>query len=328
MRENELLSVENLEVKYFLRRSTVKAVNGVSFTINKGERVGLVGETGAGKTTTALSILRLIPEPPGKITNGTITLNGRNLMETSEKDMRKIRGNDVSMIFQDPMTSLSPVMTVGDQIREVISLHSDMSKAQTIERAKEMLELVGIPGERYGEYPHQFSGGMRQRVLIAISLACNPKLLIADEPTSALDVTIQAQVLELIADLRKKFNMSLLLITHDLGVVAETCDRIMIMYSGRIVESGPVRTVYKNIQHPYTVGLFNSLPRLDIDTDRLEPIKGMMPDPNDLPPGCTFYDRCPYVMERCKQELPVLSEVGEGHFVACFHACNKESSNG
>ncbi|MEL7622606.1 MAG: ABC transporter ATP-binding protein [Clostridiales bacterium] len=328
MRENELLSIENLEIKYILRRSTVNAVNGISFTINKGERVGLVGETGAGKTTTALSILKLIPEPPGKITNGKIMLGGRNLMETSEKEMRKIRGNDVSMVFQDPMTSLSPVMTVGDQIMEVVLLHNDISKSEAALRAREMLELVGIPGERYAEYPHQFSGGMKQRVLIAIALACNPKLLIADEPTSALDVTIQAQVLELIAELREKFNMSLLLITHDLGVVSETCDRIMIMYAGRIVESGPVRTVYKNMQHPYTIGLFNSLPRLDIDTDRLEPIKGMMPDPANLPAGCAFHQRCPQAGERCAQELPPLTEMENGHCIACFHAIDKERSDG
>ncbi len=324
MRENELLSVENLEIRYILRSATVEAVNDISFTIDKGERVGLVGETGAGKTTTALSILRLVPHPPGKITKGTITLNGQNLMETEEKDMQKIRGNDVAMIFQDPMTSLNPVITIGDQIAEVVSLHGDMSKAQAAARATEMLELVGIPGDRYGEYPHQFSGGMKQRVLIAISLACNPKLLIADEPTSALDVTIQAQVLKLINDLKEKFHMALLLITHDLGVVAETCDRVMIMYAGCIVESGPVRAVYKNIQHPYTIGLFNSLPRLDIDTDRLEPIKGMMPDPTKLPKGCAFYERCPHAMEKCKLERPALTEVEDGHYVACYWAVEKE----
>ncbi len=324
MRENELLSVEDLEVKFFLRKSTVEAVNGVSFTIDKGESVGLVGETGAGKTTTALSILGLVPNPPGKVTKGAIYLNGEDLLKTPEKEMRKIRGNDIAMIFQDPMTSLNPVMTVGDQIMEVVRLHNDMTKEQAMKRAVEMLELVGIPGERYAEFPHQFSGGMKQRVLIAISLACNPKLLIADEPTSALDVTIQAQVLDLIAGLKEKFNTSLLLITHDLGVVAETCDRVMIMYAGSIVESGPVRSVYKNMKHPYTVGLFNSLPRLDVETDRLEPIKGMMPDPTNLPAGCAFCERCPYATERCKTERPVLTEVEDGHFVACFNPMNKE----
>ena len=324
MLKNELLSVENLQVKYFLRNDTVEAVNGISFTINKGELVGLVGETGAGKTTAALSILRLIPEPPGKIINGSIILNGENLMKKSEKDMRKIRGKDVAMIFQDPMTSLDPVIPVGDQIMEVVLLHDNLSKAEAVKRATDMLELVGIPGERYGEYPHQFSGGMKQRVLIAISLACSPKLLIADEPTSALDVTIQAQVMDLIAKQVEKNDMSLLLITHDLGVVAETCNRVMIMYAGRIVESGPVRTVYKNMKHPYSIGLFNALPKLNKETDRLEPIKGMMPDPTDLPPGCTFCDRCPFVAEKCREERPVLTEVGDGHYAACFHITDRE----
>ena len=320
----ELLSVENLQVKYFLRKATVEAVNGVSFTINKGELVGLVGESGAGKTSIALSILRLIPEPPGKISNGAIILNGENLMETSEKDMRKIRGKDVAMIFQDPMTALDPVINVGDQILEVVLLHSNLSRAEAVKRATDMLELVGIPGERYCEYPHQFSGGMKQRVLIAISLACSPQLLIADEPTSALDVTIQAQVMDLIAKQIKKHDMSLLLITHDLAIVAETCDRVMIMYAGCIVESGPVRTVYKNMKHPYSLGLFNALPKLNQETDRLEPIKGMMPDPTDLPAGCAFCDRCPLAAEKCREERPVLTEVGDGHSVACFHITHKE----
>jgi peptide/nickel transport system ATP-binding protein len=320
----ELLSVENLQVKYFLRKATVDAVNDVSFTINKGELVGLVGESGAGKTSIALSILRLIPDPPGKISNGAIILNGENLMETSEKDMRKIRGKDVAMIFQDPMTALDPVINVGDQIMEVVLLHSNLSRAEAVKRATDMLELVGIPGDRYCEYPHQFSGGMKQRVLIAISLACSPQLLIADEPTSALDVTIQAQVMELIAKQIKKHDMSLLLITHDLAIVAETCDRVMIMYAGSIVESGPVRTVYKNMKHPYSLGLFNALPKLNQETDRLEPIKGMMPDPTDLPAGCAFCDRCPVAAKKCRAERPVLTEVGDDHYVACFHITHKE----
>ncbi len=324
MQENKLISVEGLEIKFFLRKSTVEAVNGISFDINKGERVGLVGETGAGKTTTALAIMGLVPNPPGKVTAGTIKLDGENLLEKSKKDMEMIRGNDIAMIFQDPMTSLNPVMTVGKQIAEVIHLHQDLSKSEELEKAKEMMELVGIPRERFDEYPHQFSGGMKQRVLIAIALACNPRLLIADEPTSALDVTIQAQVLELIDELRQKLDMSLLLITHDLGVVAETCDRVMIMYAGSIVESGTVRSVYKNILHPYTKGLFNSLPNLDVDTDRLEPIKGMMPDPTNLPQGCAFCERCPYAIERCKTERPKLVEEEPGHFVACFCALKGE----
>ena len=319
MGENTLLSVEDLVVKYFLRTSTCEAVNGISFTIDKGERVGLVGETGAGKTTTALSILDLVPNPPGRIVSGKIILNGEDIRTKSVADVRKIRGNDVAMIFQDPMTSLNPVMTVGDQIMEVVRLHNDIGKFEAMDKAKEMLELVGIPGERYLEYPHQFSGGMKQRVLIAMALACNPKLLIADEPTSALDVTIQAQVLDLINGLRERLGMSLLLITHDLGVVAETCDRVMIMYAGSIVESGTIRAVYKNIKHPYTKGLFGSIPRLDIESDRLEPIKGMMPDPSNLPEGCAFCERCPNAVEACKTQRPKLEDIGDGHMVACFN---------
>jgi peptide/nickel transport system ATP-binding protein len=319
MGENTLLSVEDLVVKYFLRTSTCEAVNGVSFTIEKGERVGLVGETGAGKTTTALSILDLVPNPPGRIVSGKIILNGEDIRTKSVAEVRKIRGNDVAMIFQDPMTSLNPVMTVGDQIMEVVRLHNDIGKFEAMDKAKDMLELVGIPGERYLEYPHQFSGGMKQRVLIAMALACNPKLLIADEPTSALDVTIQAQVLDLINGLRERLGMSLLLITHDLGVVAETCDRVMIMYAGSIVESGTIRAVYKNIKHPYTKGLFGSIPRLDIESDRLEPIKGMMPDPSNLPEGCAFCERCPNAVEACKTQRPKLEDIGDGHLVACFN---------
>ena len=319
MGENTLLAVEDLVVKYFLRTSTCEAVNGVSFTIDKGERVGLVGETGAGKTTTALSILDLVPNPPGRIVSGKIILNGEDIRKKSAHEVRKIRGNDVAMIFQDPMTSLNPVMTVGDQIMEVVRLHNDVSKFEAMDKAKEMLELVGIPGERYLEYPHQFSGGMKQRVLIAMALACNPKLLIADEPTSALDVTIQAQVLDLINGLRERLGMSLLLITHDLGVVAETCDRVMIMYAGSIVESGSIRAVYKNIKHPYTKGLFGSIPRLDIETERLDPIKGMMPDPANLPQGCAFCERCPNAIEECKTQRPKLTDIGDGHMVACFN---------
>jgi len=325
MGENTLLSVEDLVVKYFLRTSTCEAVNGVSFTIEKGERVGLVGETGAGKTTTALSILDLVPNPPGRIVSGKIILNGEDIRTKSIADVRKIRGNDVAMNFQDPMTSLNPVMTVGDQIMEVVRLHNDIGKFEAMDKAKEMLELVGIPGERYLEYPHQFSGGMKQRVLIAMALACNPKLLIADEPTSALDVTIQAQVLDLINGLRERLGMSLLLITHDLGVVAETCDRVMIMYAGSIVESGTIRAVYKNIKHPYTKGLFGSIPRLDIESDRLEPIKGMMPDPSNLPEGCAFCERCPNAVEACKTQRPKLEDIGDGHLVACFNPLKEEA---
>ncbi len=320
----QLLAINDLEVRYVLRSSTVEAVNGITLHVDKGESVGLVGETGAGKTTTALSIMGLVPNPPGKVTKGEILFNGEDLLKKDDKAMRGIRGANISMIFQDPMTSLNPLMTVGDQIKEVIQLHNDFNHEQALQRTKEMLELVGIPGDRYNEYPHQFSGGMKQRVLIAIALACNPKLLIADEPTSALDVTIQAQILELIGQLQEKFGMSLLLITHDLGVVAETCKRVMVMYAGSIVESGPVRTVYDNMLHPYTIGLFGSLPNLDVDTDRLEPIKGMMPDPTNLPTGCAFCDRCPNATDRCVKERPVLTEVEPGHLVACFHVSDKE----
>ena len=320
----KLLEINDLEVRYVLRSSVVEAVNGISLHIDKGESVGLVGETGAGKTTTALSVMGLVPNPPGKVTKGEIFFNGEDLLKKDEKFMRTIRGENISMIFQDPMTSLNPLMTVGDQIKEVILLHNKLNGEEALKRTKDMLELVGIPGERYNEYPHQFSGGMKQRVLIAIALACNPKLLIADEPTSALDVTIQAQILELIGQLQAKFGMSLLLITHDLGVVAETCKRVMVMYAGSIVESGPVRTVYDNMLHPYTIGLFGSLPNLDVDTDRLEPIKGMMPDPTNLPKGCAFCDRCPHATERCKNERPVLTEVEPEHLVACFHVTDKE----
>ena len=320
----KLLEVKDLVVEYKTDTELVKAVNGVNLSLDANEALGIVGETGAGKTTTCRAIIGLVQTPPGRITNGEIYFEGENLLQKKEREMRKIRGGDITMVFQDPMTSLNPSMTVGDQIMEVIRLHDKISRAEAIVRAKEMLEMVGIPGERYVEYPHQFSGGMKQRVVIAIALACNPKLLIADEPTSALDVTIQAQILELIGQLQEKFGMSLLLITHDLGVVAETCKRVMVMYAGSIVESGPVRTVYDNMLHPYTIGLFGSLPNLDVDTDRLEPIKGMMPDPTNLPKGCAFCDRCPHATERCKNERPVLTEVEPEHLVACFHVTDKE----
>ncbi|HCJ58440.1 MAG TPA: dipeptide/oligopeptide/nickel ABC transporter ATP-binding protein [Clostridiaceae bacterium] len=318
--KEKLLEINNLTVQYVVENEVVEAVNNVSFTLNRGETLGLVGETGAGKTTLALSILRLIPDPPGKIVSGKIIFNGKNIMECSDKEMRKIRGEKISMIFQDPMTSLNPVLTVGDQITEMIRLHDKVSRTEAARRAVQALESVGIPGERYLEYPHQFSGGMKQRVIIAIALACNPELLIADEPTTALDVTIQAQVLNLMVNLKEKMNTSLLLITHDLGVVAETCDKVAIVYAGEIVEYGTLEHIFNNPCHPYTLGLFGSLPSLDHDVKRLKPIPGMMPNPADLPVGCNFMERCSQRMDSCKMKKPATIEVEPGHFVKCYRA--------
>lgn len=319
MEEKKLLEIKDLVVTYEVNQTVCRAVNGLNLDIVEGECLGLVGETGAGKTTTALSIMGLIPNPPGKILSGTIKYQGEELMTASKKRLREIRGREISMIFQDPMTSLNPVLTVGDQIMEVILLHEKLSKAEATVKAQKMLEMVGIPAARYDEYPHQFSGGMKQRVIIACALACNPHLLIADEPTTALDVTIQAQVLDLIAGLKQEFNTSMLMITHDLGVVGEVCDKVAVMYAGSVIESGTVRDVYSNMCHPYTIGLFGSVPNLDEDTDRLNPIAGLMPDPSDLPEGCAFCPRCPYATEECKTCKPPLDEVSPGHNVACFN---------
>ena len=321
---DKFLSIRDLTIHYASGKRTVKAVNGISFDIEKGKTLGLVGETGAGKTTTALGILSLIPKPPGKIVSGEIIFEGEDLLKKSKKEMRKIRGNKISMIFQDPMTSLDPVVTVGDQIAEVIRLHQATSRKEAQQKAVDMLELVGIPGERYNEYPHQFSGGMKQRVIIAIALACNPSLLIADEPTTALDVTIQAQILELMANLRREFGSSMLLITHDLGVVAEVCDNVAIMYAGEIVEYGDLRHIYRNASHPYTEGLFGSIPNLNDETDRLKPIRGLMPDPADLPAGCSFAPRCPYATDRCRAEDPATYEIEPGHLVKCHRYADSE----
>ena len=313
-----ILEIKDLFVQYSAGRDTVRAVNGINLTLEEGESLGLVGETGAGKTTTALSIMRLIPNPPGKITGGEILYRGENLMEKSEAEMRKIRGHEISMIFQDPMTALNPMLSVGDQIAEVIRLHEKISRADAMRKACEMMEVVSIEGGRAGEYPHQFSGGMKQRVVIAIALACSPKLIIADEPTTALDVTIQAQVLELMRDLQEKLGTAMLLITHDLGVVADTCNKVAIMYAGQIVEMGSLEDVYDNTKHPYTKGLFGSLPSLSIKSKRLVPIDGLMPDPVDLPSGCPFHPRCPDCMESCKSRMPVKTEVSPGHYVRCL----------
>ena len=312
-----LLDIKDLTIHYITHSSTIRAVNNVDLSIEAGKTLGLVGETGAGKTTTALGILRLIQDPPGKIINGEIFFEGKDLLKADDGEMRAIRGNDISMIFQDPMTALNPIMRVGDQIAEVIYLHGNCSKAEAEKRALQMLETVGIRAERSTEFPHQFSGGMKQRVVIAMALACRPKLLIADEPTTALDVTIQAQVLRMISDLKKVYNTSMLLITHDLGIVAETCDDVAIMYAGEIVERGKLEHIFDNPKHPYTIGLFDSLPSLDKDVDRLKPIKGLMPDPANLPSGCKFHTRCDHVCEDCKVTEPALKEIEPGHFVRC-----------
>ena len=312
------LEIKDLQVKYKTMDGVVEAVNGIDLTIEKGKTLGLVGETGAGKTTTALSILRLVPNPPGEITGGTINLEGKDLFAYSEKEMETIRGDQVSMIFQDPMTSLNPVITVGDQIAEVIQLHEKIDQKKAMEKAKEMLEMVGIPGNRASEYPHQFSGGMKQRVIIAMALVCNPHLLIADEPTTALDVTIQAQVLDLMQKLREKYGTSMLMITHDLGIVAEVCDDVSIMYAGRIVEHGTLEDIFNNTSHPYTEGLFGSLPNIEDRTAELKPIPGLMPDPTNLPEGCVFHPRCKYCKEICKSRVPAVTRLSDSHIVACL----------
>lgn len=316
--KNIVLEIEDLIVNYETDGVVVHAVNGVSLRLEKGKTLALVGETGAGKTTTALSILQLIQDPPGKIRGGSITVDGDALLTFSERQMESIRGDKVSMIFQDPMTSLNPVLTVGQQIAEVIQIHQKVSKAEAEQKAREMLELVGIDGGRAGEYPHQFSGGMKQRVVIAIALACNPTLLIADEPTTALDVTIQAQVLELMKELREKYQTSMIMITHDLGIVAETCDEVSIMYAGRIVEHGTLRDIFKETRHPYTVGLFNSLPNIKRRQEMLKPIKGLMPDPSNLPTGCSFHPRCDYAQAICSTRKPAQTFLSDTHFVECL----------
>ncbi len=320
------LEIKDLTIHYITSDGVVKAVNNVSLSVEKGETLGLVGETGAGKTTIALGILRLVSDPPGKILGGEIFYEGEDILKMSDEQLRELRGGKISMIFQDPMTALNPVLTVGDQIAEMIHLHNDCTRQESLVRAGEMLETVGIPAERADEYPHQFSGGMKQRVVIAIALACNPMLLIADEPTTALDVTIQAQVLNMIKALKDERGTSMILITHDLGVVAETCDRVAIMYAGEIVEFGTLQHIFNETQHPYTKGLFGSLPSLDKDVDRLTPIEGLMPDPTDLPEGCKFNPRCPNATEACKQTAPELLEVAPGHLVRCIYCQGKEAA--
>ncbi len=322
-----LLKIKDLYVEYRTDEETVKAVNGVNLEINKGETVGLVGETGAGKTTTALTIMRLLPDRTGRITKGTIELDGRNLLELHEEEMRYgIRGQRIAMIFQDPMTALNPVMTVGSQIAEAVHYHNlDLPRNQVEARVEEVLSLVGIPPERKGEYPHQFSGGMKQRVVIAMALSCEPDLLIADEPTTALDVTIQAQVLAMMDELRERLGMAMIMITHDLGIVAQTCDRVAVMYAGELIEVGTLQDIYTGDRHhPYTVGLFGAIPNLNEETPRLSPIEGLMPDPSDLPEGCSFSERCPHCMEICrKAKAPVY--VNGTHSIRChLFGGNKE----
>lgn len=322
----KLVEVRNLRTHFYTEDGVVPSVDGVNLYINKGETLGVVGESGCGKSVTSLSIMRLIPQPPGKIVDGEIIFEGSDLLKKSESEMRKIRGNDISMIFQEPMTSLNPVYTVGDQIAEAIELHQGLSHRDAINKAIDMLRLVGIPvpERRVKEYPHQLSGGMRQRVMIAMALSCNPKLLVADEPTTALDVTIQAQILELMKKLKKDLGMAIMLITHDLGVVAEMCERVVVMYAGKVVEEGDVVSIFKNPLHPYTEGLLQSIPRLDQDNrEKLHVIEGVVPNPLHLPAGCRFAPRCPYAEERCSAAQPELSEVGPGRKVACFVAVDK-----
>ena len=319
MADKPLLEVKDLVIHYETDDGVVKALNGVNIHIGVGETLGLVGETGAGKSTLAKGIMRLIPNPPGKILGGEVIFEGQDLLKLSTNGMEAIRGRDISMIFQDPMTSLNPVLTVGEQIMEVIENHNtSLSRQEARKWAENMLERVGIPAERFGEYPHQFSGGMKQRVVIAIALACNPKLLIADEPTTALDVTIQAQVLEMIYKLKSENNTSMILITHDLGVVAQNCDYVAIIYAGEVVEYGTLREIYKDTKHPYTEGLFGSIPSLTSDVKRLQAIDGMMPDPTKLPEGCVFCERCKYAVPECSKNHPGMVTVGGTHQVRCI----------
>ena len=324
--KDALLQVKDLEIIYKTDEETVHAVNGIRLQVGEKETLGLVGETGAGKTTTALSIMRLLPDRIGHVTGGEILFEGKDLLKLKESEMRSIRGEKIAMIFQDPMTSLNPVLTVEDQIMEVLQFHNQdkLNHEEMSRKVDEILELVGISAARKTSYPHEFSGGMKQRVVIAMALACNPKLLIADEPTTALDVTIQAQVLAMMEELKEKFGTSMLLITHDLGVVAQTCDSVAIMYAGEIVEYGTIEDIFTGEKHhPYTTGLFGSIPSMTGNARRLSPIAGLMPDPTDLPEGCKFHTRCPKCMEICKSQLPPVCKEGT-HEIACHLYAGKE----
>ena len=320
MSENKkLLEIKNLTVHYITVDGTVHAVEDLNLELEEGKTLGLVGETGAGKTTTVKAVMHILPDPPAKIIQGEIDFMGEDLLKKTKKAMRKIRGKQISMIFQDPMTSLNPVMTVGDQIMEVIRLHDkNLSRKDAYIKACEMLELVGIKSDRASDFPHQFSGGMKQRVIIAMALACNPKLLIADEPTTALDVTIQAQVLELMRKLKDQYQTSMIMITHDLGIVAEICDYVAVMYAGEIVEYGNREQLFHRPTHPYTKGLFACIPNLMVEDMTLVPIEGLTPDPTKLPKGCRFHPRCPYAAEQCSEKRPETVEIEKGHFVKCL----------
>jgi oligopeptide/dipeptide ABC transporter ATP-binding protein len=322
-----LLEIRNLQVSFKSGGTTIHAVGGINLVVNSNETVAVVGESGCGKSVTLLSILKLIEMPPGRINDGKILFEGRNLLELSERDMLKIRGNEIAMIFQEPMSSLNPVFRVGNQIVEAITLHQRVNNAEAHKRAVEMLRLVGIPDteERIRNYPYQMSGGMRQRVMIAMSLSCHPKLLLADEPTTALDVSIQAQILDLICQLKKEFGMAIILVTHDLGVVAEIAERVLIMYAGKIVEEGDVYSIFKNPLHPYTEGLLKSIPRLNGDAEKLHVIEGSVADAMCYPLGCHFHPRCTYVADNCRKIEPILQQMSPGHFVACHMkgACNE-----
>ena len=318
---HKLLEVRNLRTHFNTEDGVARAVDGVSFSVDRGETLGVVGESGCGKSVSALSIMGLIPNPPGKIVGGEILFEGRDLVGMTDEQMRAVRGNDISMIFQEPMTSLNPVFTIGNQIDEAILLHQNVSKQEAKNRTIEMLRLVNIPApeQRYSEYPHQLSGGMRQRVMIAMALSCNPKLLIADEPTTALDVTVQAQILELMNRLQEELGMGMMMITHDLGVIAEVCDRVAVMYAGKIVEYADVDSIFYNPLHPYTIGLLKSIPRLGERVEKLATIEGTVPAPTDWPKGCHFCTRCPWADDLCWNDEPQLVEVESGHFVACWH---------
>jgi oligopeptide/dipeptide ABC transporter ATP-binding protein len=315
-----VLEIKGLKTYFFTDEGVVRSVDGMELTVGQGETVGLVGESGSGKSVTSLTVMGLLPKPQGRVVEGSILFEGEDLVKFSEAQMREIRGNQISMIFQEPMTSLNPVFTIGDQLVEVLRIHKSMGKNESRQRAVDLLKEVGIPRAEQivNEYPHNLSGGMRQRVMIAIAMACSPKLLIADEPTTALDVTIQAQILDLMHKLKLENNMSILLITHDLGVVAETCDRVVVMYGGKVVEEADVETIFNAPKHPYTIGLLNSIPSMDEEVEWLESIPGNVPIPSEMPSGCKFAPRCSNAMERCKEAEPELRQIGYGHKVRCF----------
>ncbi len=329
-KKEQVLEIKNLHVHYLIESGTVKAVNGIDLSIGEGESLGLVGETGAGKTTTCMAVMQLIPDPPGVIVDGEILFKGENMIYNTEKRNEEIRGNGISMIFQDPMTALNPIMTVGEQLMEVVTTHENVSKKEAREKVIETLKMVGIKSDRFDDYPHQFSGGQKQRVVISMALLCNPSLLIADEPTTALDVTIQAQVLAMMSDLKHRLGTSMLMITHDLGIVAQTCDDVAVMYAGEIIEAGTVEDIFLNEQHhPYTTGLFQSIPDINKKSDRLKPIPGLMADPANLPKGCAFAPRCGQCREICTKEHPVLTAWGT-HQLRChlFASSEKEQERG